>query len=145
MFKDMEKWVEIRRLVLTGEISKRAACQEYGLQWRTLWRVLEHEMPAGYQRKEPKVVLAKKLYRDKTVSLDDICTMLKMSKSTLYRYVALSPSEEVGCESRLMAHIVRHCLFARQRLRMDAFPAAENNKNVTPQLLFKEPSVLGES
>lgn len=36
MFKDMEKWVEIRRRVLTGEISKRAACQEYGLQWRTL-------------------------------------------------------------------------------------------------------------
>ena len=36
MFKDMEKWVEIRRRVLTGEISKRGACQEYELQWRTL-------------------------------------------------------------------------------------------------------------
>ena len=54
MFKDMEKWVEIRRRVLTGEISKRAACQKYGLQWRTLQRVLEHEEPAGYQRKEPR-------------------------------------------------------------------------------------------
>lgn len=54
MFKDMEKWVEIRRHVLTGEISKRAACQKYGLQWRTLQRVLEHEEPAGYQRKEPR-------------------------------------------------------------------------------------------
>lgn len=49
---------------------------------------------------EPKVVLAKKLYRDKTVSLDDICATLKMSKSTLYRYVAMNPSEDVGCESR---------------------------------------------
>ena len=48
------RWVEIRRRVLTGEISKRAACQEYGLQWRTLQRVLEHELPAGYQRKEPR-------------------------------------------------------------------------------------------
>ena len=49
---------------------------------------------------EPKVVLAKKLYRDKTVSLDDICATLKMSKSTLYRYVAMNPSEDMGCESR---------------------------------------------
>ena len=47
MFKDMEKWVEIRRRVLTREISKRAACQEYGLQWRTLQRILEHEEPPG--------------------------------------------------------------------------------------------------
>ena len=54
MFKDMEKWVEIRRHVLTGEISKRAACKEYGLQWRTLQRVLEHEEPAGYQRHKPR-------------------------------------------------------------------------------------------
>ncbi len=38
---------------------------------------------------EPKVVLARKLYRDKTINLDDICATLKMSKSTLYRYVAM--------------------------------------------------------
>jgi DNA invertase Pin-like site-specific DNA recombinase len=43
---------------------------------------------------EPKVVLAKKLYRDKTISLDDICATLKMSKSTLYRYIAMRPDEE---------------------------------------------------
>ncbi len=40
---------------------------------------------------EPKVVLAKKLYQDKTISLDDICATLKMSKSTLYRYLAMKP------------------------------------------------------
>lgn len=40
---------------------------------------------------EPKVVLAKKLYQDKSISLDDICATLKMSKSTLYRYVAMKP------------------------------------------------------
>ena len=49
---------------------------------------------------EPKVVLAKKLYGDKTISLDDICTTLKMSKSTLYRYVAMNPSKDVGRERR---------------------------------------------
>ena len=52
------------------------------------------------QADEPKVVLAKTLYRDKTVSLDDICTTLKMSKSTLYRYVAMNPREDVDRESR---------------------------------------------
>ena len=49
---------------------------------------------------EPKVVLAKKLYCDKTVSLDDICATLKMSKSTLYRYVAMKPDETGGFQSR---------------------------------------------
>ena len=50
----MEKWVEIRRRVLTKEISKRGACTEYGLQWRTLQRILRHEEPAKYQLKEPR-------------------------------------------------------------------------------------------
>jgi putative transposase len=31
----MEKWTEVRRRVLTGELSKRAACQEYGISWLT--------------------------------------------------------------------------------------------------------------
>ena len=50
------------------------------------------------QPDEPKVVLAKKLYCDKTFSLDDICSTLKMSTSTLCRYVATKPSEDAGCE-----------------------------------------------
>jgi hypothetical protein len=54
VFKDMEKWVEIRRDVLSGEISKREACKKYGLQWRTLERVLKHEEPVGYQKTEPR-------------------------------------------------------------------------------------------
>ena len=54
MFKDMHKWIEIRRRVLHKEISKRQACQEYGLGWRTLAKILEHEEPPGYQRKQPR-------------------------------------------------------------------------------------------
>ena len=46
------------------------------------------------QPNEPKVVLAKKLYGDKTICLDDICATLKISKSTLYRYVAMRFDEE---------------------------------------------------
>ena len=52
------------------------------------------------QPNEPKVILAKKLYRDKTVSLDDICARLKMSKSTLYRYVAMIPGDDLDRSSR---------------------------------------------
>ena len=54
MFKDMEKWVEIRRRVLTRELSKRGACAKYGLPWRTLVRILEHEEPVGYQMQKPR-------------------------------------------------------------------------------------------
>ena len=46
------------------------------------------------QPNEPKVVLAKKLYCDKTIILDDICVTLKMSKSTLYRYAAMRSDED---------------------------------------------------
>lgn len=54
MFKDMETWTEIRRRVLTGEISKRAACREYKLDWKILKRVLEHEEPTEYRLQQPR-------------------------------------------------------------------------------------------
>ncbi|MFM7291026.1 MAG: hypothetical protein ACKO6B_07325 [Planctomycetia bacterium] len=47
----MEKWTEVRRRVLTGELSKRAACQEYGINWRTLVKMLAYAEPPGYRRK----------------------------------------------------------------------------------------------
>jgi len=46
----MEMWTEVRRRVLTGELSKRAACREYGLNWRTLEKMLSHVEPPGYRR-----------------------------------------------------------------------------------------------
>ena len=54
MFTDMEKWAEIRRRVLTGEISKRAACQEYDIHWDTLQKILTHSEPPGYRRTQPR-------------------------------------------------------------------------------------------
>ena len=54
MFKDMKKWIEIRRRVLRKEISKRKACQEYGIGWRTLAKILTHDEPPGYQQKRPR-------------------------------------------------------------------------------------------
>jgi hypothetical protein len=44
----MEIWAEIRRRVLTGEISKRQACVEYEIHWQTLRKILAHEEPPGF-------------------------------------------------------------------------------------------------
>jgi DNA invertase Pin-like site-specific DNA recombinase len=44
---------------------------------------------------DPKVALANKLFADPTVSLEDICVTLKISRTTLYRYL------EIGTESRV--------------------------------------------
>ncbi len=35
----MEIWKEVRRQVLTNELSQRAACQKYGLGWHTLMKL----------------------------------------------------------------------------------------------------------
>ena len=50
----MEFWTEVRRRVLTGELSKRAACRTYELSWHTLTKILAHEEPPGYRKKEPR-------------------------------------------------------------------------------------------
>ena len=42
---------------------------------------------------DTKVLMAKKLHNDMTLSIDDICTTLKMSHSTYYRYVRMKPEE----------------------------------------------------
>jgi transposase len=49
----MEQWTEIRRRVLTNEISKREACRQYHLHWLTLKKILAHEEPPGYRRSRP--------------------------------------------------------------------------------------------
>jgi transposase len=50
----MHQWTEIRRLVLTGQKSKRAICQEYRLHWKTLQKILDHDEPPGYRRRQPR-------------------------------------------------------------------------------------------
>ena len=54
MFTDMQKWVEIRRRVLNGEISKRGACREYEIHWGTLEKILTFTEPPGYRLKKPR-------------------------------------------------------------------------------------------
>lgn len=54
MYADMEFWTEVRRRVLTGELSKRAACREYQLSWHRLKKILAHQEPPGYRQKQPR-------------------------------------------------------------------------------------------
>jgi transposase len=46
----MENWAEIRRRVLVDGLSRRAACREYGVHWKTLKKILTHSEPPGYRR-----------------------------------------------------------------------------------------------
>jgi len=50
----MEFWTEVRRRVLTGQLSKRATCRQFGLSWHTLAKILAHEEPPGYRHKAPR-------------------------------------------------------------------------------------------
>ena len=50
----MEFWTEVRRQVLTNELSRRAACQKYGLGWHTLKKILTHAEPPGYRQNAPR-------------------------------------------------------------------------------------------
>ncbi len=55
----MEFWKEVRRLVLTNELSQRAVMKKYGLGWHTLKKILAHDEPPGYRqaksRAKPKI------------------------------------------------------------------------------------------
>jgi transposase len=50
----MELWKEVRRRVLTRELSQRQACKEYGLGWHTLKKILAHDEPPGYRKSQPR-------------------------------------------------------------------------------------------
>jgi DNA invertase Pin-like site-specific DNA recombinase len=43
----------------------------------------------------PKVISANKLFCDRSISIEDICDTLKISRTTLYRYVALHGNRDV--------------------------------------------------
>ena len=51
MFRDLQAWTTIRRAVLEDGVSKRQICRETGLHWRTLQKILRHELPPAYTRR----------------------------------------------------------------------------------------------
>ncbi len=50
----MQLWTDVRRRVLVEGLSKRRACREYGLHWRTLTKILRHTEPPGYRQARPR-------------------------------------------------------------------------------------------
>jgi transposase len=50
----MEKWAEIRRLVLVEKRSRRSVCRQFDIHWDTLKKILEHVEPPGYQQGKPR-------------------------------------------------------------------------------------------
>jgi transposase len=50
----MELWSEIRRRVVTGEISLRQACSEYGLNFRTVRKIVRHPEPPPFHAAPPR-------------------------------------------------------------------------------------------
>ena len=54
----MDHWTEIRRRVLTERLSKRRACEEYGIHWKTLEKMLEYPvLAANVYRQDTKQLL----------------------------------------------------------------------------------------
>ncbi len=54
MITDMKLWTDVRRAVLTNEMSMREACETYKLNFRTIQKILSHEEPPGYRRESPR-------------------------------------------------------------------------------------------
>jgi transposase len=50
MVTDMDKWAEVRRLVLAEGQSKRSVCRQFHIHWDTLGKILKHPEPAGYRQ-----------------------------------------------------------------------------------------------
>jgi hypothetical protein len=76
---DMEFWRDVRRRVLTGELSRRAACRKCGLGWHTLKKILSHEEPPGYRQSDqpafsPKAPLAANRSSHETIRVREPCS-----------------------------------------------------------------------
>jgi transposase len=61
VYTDMDLWVQVRRYVLAEGHSKRSACKAFGLNWRTMQKMLDHPEPPGYRQSKP--ASAKKIDR----------------------------------------------------------------------------------
>src|ERR1035438_7569331 len=51
--KTVELYARVRRAVLVGGMSRRAAAREFGLARKTVGKMLEYTAPPGYQRRKP--------------------------------------------------------------------------------------------
>ncbi len=50
----MAIWSEIRRRILTGELSLRQACEAYHLNFRTVRKIARSSEPPAYSQSRPR-------------------------------------------------------------------------------------------
>jgi DNA invertase Pin-like site-specific DNA recombinase len=47
------------------------------------------EVESWFSEDDPRILLAKKMYEDRSLSAAEICASLKISRATYYRYLSL--------------------------------------------------------
>src|SRR5262245_58803406 len=107
----MELWSEIRRRVLTGEISLRQACSEYGLNFRTVRKIVHHAEPPPFRVPPPraKPVLGPFLPILQQILEDDQHAPLKQRHTARRIYERLRDEHAYpGCP-RIVRAAVRAC------------------------------------
>jgi transposase len=115
----MEIWSEIRRRVLSGELSMRAACSEYGLNFRTVSKIVHHPEPPTFHgpRTRPKPILGPYLPIIGQILEDDQHAPPKQRHSGRRIYERLRDEHDYpGCAS-----IVRDAIRAYKQSQAEAF------------------------
>ena len=55
MYRDVDLYSKVRRAVMVEGISERGAARQFGISRKSVKKMIEHEVPPGYQRKEAPV------------------------------------------------------------------------------------------
>ena len=57
MLCDMHFWSTIRHALFSENLSKRAACKRFGLNFRTIQKIAAHPLPGSYERSSPETTV----------------------------------------------------------------------------------------
>jgi len=115
----MELWSEIRRRVVTGELSRRQACSEYGLNFRTIRRIVAHHEPPPFRAPQPRAKPVRGAGRPRLHQLlDDDCHAPPKQRHSARRIYERLRDEHgyPGCAS-----IVRAAASAYKRSQKEVF------------------------
>src|SRR5271166_1708331 len=55
MYKEVDLYAKIRRAVMVEGVSERGAAKQFGIDRKTVAKMMRHSVPPGYQRKEAPV------------------------------------------------------------------------------------------
>ena len=55
MYREVDLYAKVRRAVMVEGISERGAAKRFGIDRKTVGKMIRHSIPPGYQRKEAPV------------------------------------------------------------------------------------------